>query len=184
VISTSGAASRPSKSSYVRRSVGQSVLVSGHHLRPLPNFSSSQWKISSGICVCVHQYEEPYLARGRVCNILVLLGLASAVALGSKSHRTEDHMLLPQLRLGSLSAASCVSQRYGGGILPRLHGRGEFKSNVQVKVILRPTVSRPVCPDIGPPCETSDQHPFLSTADTATIRDTLLFAQSPLYLLL
>jgi hypothetical protein len=33
---------------------------------------------------------------GRVCNLLLLLRLASAVPLGSESHRTPDHILLSQ----------------------------------------------------------------------------------------
>jgi hypothetical protein len=38
--------------------------------------------------------------RGQVCNLLLLLVLASAVPLWSESHRTQDHILLSQfLRL-------------------------------------------------------------------------------------
>jgi hypothetical protein len=46
-------------------------------------------------------FVAPSLTRGRVCNLLVqlLLGLARAVTLGSKSHRTHDHILLSHLRL-------------------------------------------------------------------------------------
>jgi hypothetical protein len=42
-----------------------------------------------------------FLTRGRVCNLLVqlLLGLARAVTLVSKSHRTHGHILLSHLRL-------------------------------------------------------------------------------------
>jgi hypothetical protein len=36
------------------------------------------------------------LTRGRVCNLLLLLLLASAVSLGSKSRGTQDHILLSQ----------------------------------------------------------------------------------------
>jgi hypothetical protein len=66
---------------------------------------------------------EPTLTRGQVSNLLVqlLLDLASAVTLGSKSSRTWDHILLVHLRLGSLSVASYDSQGYGAGILTRLH---------------------------------------------------------------
>jgi hypothetical protein len=44
------------------------------------------------------------LARGCFCNLLVqmLLGLARAVILGSKSCRTHDHILLSHLRLSQL----------------------------------------------------------------------------------
>jgi hypothetical protein len=45
-------------------------------------------------------FVAPYLTRGRVCNLLLLLVLASAVLLGSESHGTQDHILLSQfLRL-------------------------------------------------------------------------------------
>jgi hypothetical protein len=49
--------------------------------------------------------EAPALTRGRICNLLVhvLLGLANAVTLRSKSCRTSDHISLSHLRLGSLS---------------------------------------------------------------------------------
>jgi hypothetical protein len=53
----------------------------------------------------------PSLTRGRVCNVLVqlLLGLARAVTLGSKSRRTQDHILLSHLRL---------PQEQGGPVIP------------------------------------------------------------------
>jgi hypothetical protein len=46
-------------------------------------------------------FVAPSLRRGLVCNLLVqlLLGLARAVTLGSKSRRTHDHILLSHLRL-------------------------------------------------------------------------------------
>jgi hypothetical protein len=84
---------------YDRRSVGQSVLVSGAHLEPMTRFlflleiSFRQLRVSYFIA--------PSLTRGRVCNLLVqlLLGLARAVTLGSKSRRAHDHILLSHLRL-------------------------------------------------------------------------------------
>jgi hypothetical protein len=96
-------------------------------------------------CYCI----APFPTRGRVCNLLLLLVLASAVPLWSESRETQDHILLskflrlpqpggpgpvltrisPRNRvaqlypraLGSLSVASYDSQGYGGGILSRLH---------------------------------------------------------------
>jgi hypothetical protein len=49
-------------------------------------------------------FVAPSLTRERVCNLLIqlLLGLARAVTLGSKSHRTHDHILLSYLRLPNL----------------------------------------------------------------------------------
>jgi hypothetical protein len=41
-------------------------------------------------------FAVPSLTRGRICNLLYLLGLASAVPLGSESHGTQDHILLSQ----------------------------------------------------------------------------------------
>jgi hypothetical protein len=41
-------------------------------------------------------FVAPSLMRGRVCNLLLLLVLASAVPLGSESRGTQDHIVLPQ----------------------------------------------------------------------------------------
>jgi hypothetical protein len=57
----------------------------------------------------------------------VLLGLVSAFALGSKSRRTSDYILLSHLRLGSLSVASNDSQACRGSILTCLHRRKCYK---------------------------------------------------------
>jgi hypothetical protein len=91
--------------------------------------------------LCLFCYGTPSLTRRPVCNLLtpVLLGLARAVTLGSKSHSTWDHILLPYLKLGFLSVASSHSQGSYGSILPP-----SIPGN-QAKVVLRPTVSRPVC---------------------------------------
>jgi hypothetical protein len=80
---------------YDRRSVGQSVLVSGSHLEPMTIFLFSVWRLRVSWCVA------PSLTRGRVCNLLVqlLLGLTRPVTLGPKSRRTHDHILLSHLRL-------------------------------------------------------------------------------------
>jgi hypothetical protein len=77
------------KLSYDRRSVGHSVLVSGS----LVLFSV--WKMS------VSSRGAPSLTRGWVSYLLaqLLLGLARSVALGSKSRRIHDHILLSHLRL-------------------------------------------------------------------------------------
>jgi hypothetical protein len=111
-------------------------------------------------------FVAPSLTRGRVCNLLVqlLLGLARAATLGSKSRRTHGHILLSHLRLpqvpvfisprnrvaelypqalGSLFIASYDSQGSGGGILNRLH-TGSVKVQIKGKVTLRQTVSQSV----------------------------------------
>jgi hypothetical protein len=133
---------------YDRRSVGQSVLVSGSHLEPMTRFLFSVWRLRVPWCVA------PSLTSGWVCNLLVqlFLVLARAVTLGSKSRRTHDHILLSHLRLtqpggpdpciyipqeqggpvitrgtGFPFVASYDSQGCGGGILTRLH-TGSFNN--------------------------------------------------------
>jgi hypothetical protein len=95
------------------------------------------------VCSC----RAPSLTRGRVCRLQLLLVLASAVILGSKSRGTHDHILLSQVRdcpnlenqvlvfisprnivaqlypqaLSSLFVASYALQGYGGGIRTCLH---------------------------------------------------------------
>jgi hypothetical protein len=63
------------------------------------------------------------LARGRVCNLLVqlLLGLARAVTLGSKSRRIHGHIFLSHLRLpqpGGLGSRIYIPQEQGGPVIP------------------------------------------------------------------
>jgi hypothetical protein len=110
--------------------------VSGTHLGPATNFSSSL-KFSLDLRVC--SLVAPSLTKGRVCNLLMMLILLGAVPLGSESHRNQYHILLSQilrlpkpggpdpriyipqeqgspdipLALGSLSVASYDSQAYG-----------------------------------------------------------------------
>jgi hypothetical protein len=68
------------KKSYDQQSVGQSVLMSGAHLEPTTNFSFLRFSFRQ-LRVCY--FVAPSLIRGRVCNLLLLLVLASAVPLGS-----------------------------------------------------------------------------------------------------
>jgi hypothetical protein len=110
------------KLSYDRRSVGQSILVSGHHLGPPTKFSFTSMEnifryLRFPSCVA------PFLTRRRACNlsVQVLLGLASAITLRSKSRRTRDNILLSHLRLSSPFVASYDSQDCSGGILSPLH---------------------------------------------------------------
>jgi hypothetical protein len=65
----------------------------------------------------------PSLMRGWVCNLLVklLLGLTSAVTLGSKTSRTHDHILLSHLRLPKLGGPDpriYIPQEQGGPVIP------------------------------------------------------------------
>jgi hypothetical protein len=70
---------------YNRRSVWQSVLVTGSHLESTTRYLFSVWQLR------VSWFGAPSLTRRWVCNLLVqlLLGLARAISLGSKSHRTQ-----------------------------------------------------------------------------------------------
>jgi hypothetical protein len=63
-----------------------------------------------------------YPDEGTIYNLLVqvLLDLASAATLWSKSRRTRGHILLSHLRLGSHSVDCYDSQDNGGVILTRL----------------------------------------------------------------
>jgi hypothetical protein len=68
-------------------------------------------------------FVAPSLTRGRVCTLLLqlLLGLARAVTLGSKSRRTHDHILLSHLRLsqpGGPGSRICIPQEQGGPVIP------------------------------------------------------------------
>jgi hypothetical protein len=79
---------------YDRRSVGQSLFVSDSHLEPMTRFF---------FCVTlrVSWCRGSSLTRGWACNLLIhlLLGLAKAVTLGSKTRRTHGHILLSDMRL-------------------------------------------------------------------------------------
>jgi hypothetical protein len=91
----------------LRLMVSWPVLLWGHHLGPATNFSFTYVDnifrhLQFSSC------GAPSLMRGQVCNlfVLLLLGLASAVTLGSKSFRTYDHIFLSHLRLSSLFVVS------------------------------------------------------------------------------
>jgi hypothetical protein len=67
-------------------------------------------------------FVSPSLMRGRVCNLLLLQGLVSTVALQSESHGTQDHILLSQfLRLlqpGGPGPRIYIPQEQGGPVIP------------------------------------------------------------------
>jgi hypothetical protein len=68
-------------------------------------------------------FVAPSLTRRYVCNLLVqlLLGLARAVTLGSKSRRTHGHILLSHLRLPQLGGPGSriyIPQEQCGPIIP------------------------------------------------------------------
>jgi hypothetical protein len=118
-LSTPNYCSRKSSSSKFTTdgSVGQSVLVSGSHLEPMTRFLFSVRRLRVSCC------GAPSLTRGWVCNLLVqlLLGLARAVVLGSKSRGPHDRILQSHLRLPQLGGPGpCIyiPQEQGGEIIP------------------------------------------------------------------
>jgi hypothetical protein len=66
----------------------------------------------------------PSLTRRWICNLLVqfFLGLARAATLGSGSHRTHGHILLPQLRLPDLVRSGSGPHIYIPHLYPRALG--------------------------------------------------------------
>jgi hypothetical protein len=61
---------------------------------------ASNWGLWTDFCYCqtVAGLNWGVLTRGRVCHLQLLLALASAVILGSKSCGTHDHILLSQIQ--------------------------------------------------------------------------------------
>jgi hypothetical protein len=84
-----------SKLHYDRRSVGQSVLVTGTHQGPATNCYSFFLIIFRQMRVC--WLWAPSLTRGRFCSLQLLLGLSSTAFLGFESLRTYEYILLSQL---------------------------------------------------------------------------------------
>jgi hypothetical protein len=117
---------------YARQSVGQSVLVSGAHLGPVTNFSFSL-KFPSGSCGFVILLRPLWREDGSVFYCKMLLGLARAVALRSKSCRTHGHILLSDLRLpqpGVPGPRIYIPQEQGDPVIPP--GTGFFKPIIRL----------------------------------------------------
>jgi hypothetical protein len=142
-----------SKLSYDRQSIGQSVWP---QLSPLTHFSFS---LKHLFLSTVAGLLSPSLTRRRVCNLLLLLNLGSAVPLGSESHlllsqfetpissRNRVAQLYPRA-LGTLYVASYDSQGYGGGTitLPQLVAPGSriYMPQGQGGIIIPPGTGYPL----------------------------------------
>jgi hypothetical protein len=143
---------------------------------------------------------------GRICNLQLLLGLATAIFLGSDFRGKHDHILLSQFwdypyLVGqipvfishrnrvvqlyiraeiSLYIASYDSKGNGGGILTRL--QTDCPEQVIVKVVLRSTACLPVCPDIRPPSGPSQRcHSYVKVPQDSLPYLTVLFRLSSLF---
>jgi hypothetical protein len=126
--------------------------------------------------------------RGLVCNLLVqlLLGLARAE---SKSCRSHDHILLSHLRLpqpGEPGPRIYIPQEQSGPVIPLGTGLPFVASHdslgyggvclafkVKVKVILRPTVCRPV--RLGIRHSPGTSHQFFPFSIFFTVSDLLMW---------
>jgi hypothetical protein len=107
-----------SKLSYNWRSVGQSALVAGHHLGPTTHFLPIPWILSRHLWC--YDYRAPSLTRGWVCNIWLMLGLTSAVSIGSEPRGSHDHALLsPFWHSQHWGPGSCIY--YHGNTVAKFH---------------------------------------------------------------
>jgi hypothetical protein len=101
---------------YGRRSVGQFFLVSGSHLELMTRFLVFCLTIGG-----ILMWGAP-LTRGRVCSLLLLLGLSNTVPLGSESKGIQDPILLSQflrfLRTGGPGPRIYIPQERGGPVIP------------------------------------------------------------------
>jgi hypothetical protein len=120
-------------------------------------------------------FVAPSLTRGWACNLLVrlLLGLARAVTLGSKSRRTHGHILPSHLRLrqhGGPGSRIYIPQEQGGPVIPpgtefpflsplmtRRDYGGGILSHYEAEVTVRPTISWPVCLGVRRPSGNRDE---------------------------
>jgi hypothetical protein len=102
------------------QSVGQPVLVSGTHLGPATNFSFSLEFPSDSYWFVI--LKRPLWREERsVIYCKLLLDLARAVTLRSKSCRTHGHILLSRLRLpqpGGPGPRIYIPQEQGGPVIP------------------------------------------------------------------
>jgi hypothetical protein len=126
-----------SKLNYYRRSVGQSASVSAILLGPMTNLLPSErfWFVDM---------RRPLWTREQVCSLQLLLGLASAVFLGSESRGTYCRILQSLIWDSPNLGAEVPVFTFSRNRVVQLYFQALRRSYVKVKVILRPTASRPV----------------------------------------
>jgi hypothetical protein len=94
---------------------------------PVTNFPFEVFLRQLRICY----FLAPSPTTGRVCNLLLLLGLASAVPLGSESRGPQDHILLSKFfglpQFGGVGPRTYIPQELGGPAIPQ--GTGFLLTN-------------------------------------------------------
>jgi hypothetical protein len=105
----------------LRPTVSRPVRLGVRH----PSGTSDQFFSFLEICfrqLRVWYFVAPSLTRGRVCNLLLLLVLASAVPLGSGSRGTQDYIILSQFKRlpqpGVPGPRIYIPQEQGGPVIP------------------------------------------------------------------
>jgi hypothetical protein len=104
-------------------------------------------------------YGAPFLTRGRVCRLQLLLVLDSAVTIGSDSRVTHDHILMSQIR-DFLNLEGQIPVFMSPRDRGRTHSTTQVKVKFKVKVTLRFAIYRQSVRLGVNPLETQDPRLF------------------------